>query len=94
MLILRILLIHNSGLYNPGEANSVTILGQLIEVCRTFGIEIVTQTTSRTSEIAQATAKLASSVDAIFINNDKHSTKLNQNHHLCFCKAKCSCICE
>ncbi|WP_339051765.1 ABC transporter substrate-binding protein [Candidatus Lariskella endosymbiont of Epinotia ramella] len=62
-------------LYNPGEANSVTILGQLIEVCRTFGIEIVTQTASRTSEIAQATAKLASNVDAIFINND--NTALN-----------------
>ncbi|WP_339040626.1 ABC transporter substrate-binding protein [Candidatus Lariskella endosymbiont of Hedychridium roseum] len=62
-------------LYNTGEANSVTILGQLIEVCRTFGIEIVTQTASRTSEIAQATAKLASNVDAIFINND--NTALN-----------------
>ncbi len=57
-------------LYNPSEANSVSLIKNLEEACPKFGITLVTQVASRTSEVMQATQKLASVVDAIFISND------------------------
>lgn len=57
-------------LYNPSEANSVSLIKNLQEICPKFGIKLVTQVASQTSEVMQATQKLASTVDAIFISND------------------------
>lgn len=57
-------------LYNPGEMNSTFIADRLQKICPKFGIALILQTANKTSDIAQAAAKLASNVDAIFISND------------------------
>lgn len=57
-------------LYNSGEPNSVRIIALLKEVCQTKGIELVEQTVTKTSELAQAATQLAQKTDAIFISND------------------------
>lgn len=60
-------------IYNPGEANAVKMVHRLREVCGSSllpGITLVPQAIVRTTDVAQATARLASRVDAIFISND------------------------
>ncbi len=57
-------------LYNSGEPNSVRIVALLKEVCLAKGIELVEQTVTKTSELAQAATQLAQKADAIFISND------------------------
>ncbi len=57
-------------LYNPGEANSLSIYKRLQKICQTMGIKLVAQSANKTGDIPQAAIKLASSVDAIFISND------------------------
>lgn len=57
-------------LYNPGEVQSVSIVKQLDELCRRLGLILVKQALNKTSEITQATTKLSTHVDAIFISND------------------------
>lgn len=57
-------------LYNSGEANSVSIVEKLIELCSKFGITLVQQTANKSSEVSQSAQNLASQVDAIFISND------------------------
>lgn len=57
-------------LYNPGEANSISLIEKLEVVCPQFGIELVTVSASKTSEVAQSAIKLSSLVDAIFVSND------------------------
>jgi putative ABC transport system substrate-binding protein len=57
-------------LYSPSEANSISLLKKLEEVCASMNIKLVTQTATQTSEVMQAATKLASEVDAIFISND------------------------
>lgn len=57
-------------LYNPGELNSISLINKLKEICPKYGIELVTVTASKTSEVAQSASKLASLVDAIFVSND------------------------
>lgn len=57
-------------LYNPSEINSLSLLKKLEELCPKFGINLILQTANKTSEVSQATVKLATNVDAIFISND------------------------
>jgi putative ABC transport system substrate-binding protein len=57
-------------LYNPAEANSLSLIKSLEVICPKWGITLVLQVANKTSDVAQATAKLASDVDAIFISND------------------------
>jgi len=57
-------------LYNPGEANSVSLLKKIEELAPRFNMEVIGQIASKTSEVPQAAAQLASKVDAIFISND------------------------
>lgn len=57
-------------IYNPGESNSLAIVKNLEVLCPKFGLTLVPQTANKTSEAAQATAKLAENADAIFISND------------------------
>lgn len=57
-------------LYNSGEANSVGIIEKMRVICNEKGIEFVAIAITKTSELAQATARLASKVDAIFVSND------------------------
>lgn len=57
-------------LYNPGELNSISLIKKLKEVCPRYGIELVTVSASKTSEVAQSAVKLSGLVDAIFVSND------------------------
>ena len=57
-------------LYNPGELNSISLIEKLKVICPTYGIELITVSASKTSEVAQSAAKLSSLVDAIFVSND------------------------
>lgn len=56
--------------YNPGEANSVVLNGEMVKASKDAGIEIVFATANKTSEVSAATQSLLDKVDAIFINND------------------------
>jgi putative ABC transport system substrate-binding protein len=56
--------------YNPGEANSVSLLKKMKEVASKRNIEVLESAASKTSEVAGATQSLINKVDAIFINND------------------------
>jgi putative ABC transport system substrate-binding protein len=57
-------------IYNPGEANSDSLLKKMQDAAKRKGIEIVPATASKTSEVAIAAQSLIAKVDAIFINND------------------------
>lgn len=57
-------------LYNPSEINSLSLIEKLEELCHKLGITLVLQAANKTSEVAQASTKLAANVDAIFISND------------------------
>ena len=57
-------------LYNPGEVNSLSLIKELEDLCSKFGISLVLQAATKTSEVSQAATILASKVDAIFISND------------------------
>ena len=56
-------------LYNPGELNSISLINKLKRICPRYGIELVTISAGKTSEVAQSASKLASLVDAIFVSN-------------------------
>ncbi len=60
-------------IYNPGEANSVTILQVLKETANKYDIEVITSVAGKTTEIAAATNKLIGKVEAIFISNDNNA---------------------
>jgi putative ABC transport system substrate-binding protein len=57
-------------IYNPGEANSASLLAQMEEVAKAKGLELIPATASKTSEVAIAAQGLVKKVDAIFVNND------------------------
>jgi putative ABC transport system substrate-binding protein len=56
--------------YNPGEANSASLLAQMQAAATEKGLEIVPATASKTSEVAIAAQGLMGKVDAVLINND------------------------
>lgn len=57
-------------IYNPGEVNSVQIVKQLEQACNALNIRLHKQAIAKTTDAVQATTKLASNVEAIFISND------------------------
>lgn len=57
-------------IYNPGDANSITQLGDLEKAAPNFGLEVVTQSVNRTADVPQAATRLANQTDAIFIYGD------------------------
>jgi putative ABC transport system substrate-binding protein len=57
-------------LYNPGEANSISILKKLQIICPPYGLTLVEQTINKTADVAQSLVQLAERCDAIFISND------------------------
>ncbi len=73
-------------LYNPSEVNSLSLIKKLEEICPKFGITLVLQSANKTSEVSQATTKLAANVDAIFISND--STALSALQAIINCATK------
>lgn len=57
-------------LYNPGEANSISIVKKLQAICPKFGMTLIEQTINKTADVAQSVTQLAQNCDAIFISND------------------------
>ena len=63
--------IKNLGIiFNAGESNSVSIVNKLEKSCPNFGIKLIKQSITNSSQAHQAAIKLSSLVDAIFISND------------------------
>ena len=52
-------------LYNPGEANSLSINKRLETICQKMDIKLILQSPNKTADMPQAATKLASTVDAI-----------------------------
>ncbi|MDR0407239.1 MAG: ABC transporter substrate-binding protein [Holosporales bacterium] len=57
-------------LYNTGEANSLSIVRELRDMCAKNNLKLIEQGVYKVSDIPQACEKLSASVDAIFISND------------------------
>lgn len=57
-------------IYNPGEANSTTLVNQMKEEAQKQGFEATALTASKTSDVTIAAKSLMGKIDAIFINND------------------------
>lgn len=57
-------------LYNPGEANSISIVKKLKEICPKHDLTLVEQTINKTADVAQSIVQLGQQCDAIFISND------------------------
>ena len=57
-------------LYNPSEANSLSLITQLKVICAKLGLTLVLQAANKTAEVPQAATTLANRVEAIFISND------------------------
>jgi len=57
-------------IYNPGEANSVSLLQKMKIAAKNNGIEIIAAPANHSAEVALATHYLLSQVNALFINND------------------------
>ncbi|MCX7337843.1 MAG: ABC transporter substrate-binding protein [Alphaproteobacteria bacterium] len=76
-------------IYNPGDDNSVILLGRMKEIAKTMNLEIVPVTASKTSEVVAAAQSLVGKVDAIFVNNDNTAlaafdsiVKVGQDHEI------------
>lgn len=57
-------------IYNPGEMNSLSLIGMLQEICPKFDVELITMVATKSSEVQQSARNLAEKVDAIFVSND------------------------
>jgi putative ABC transport system substrate-binding protein len=57
-------------IFNPGEANSESLLAQMKTAAKEKGLELMFASASKTSEVTMAAQGLIGKVDAIFINND------------------------
>ncbi len=63
--------IHTIGvLYNPSEANSVTLVALLHQVAEAAGLTVVEATANNSSEVQAAAASLVGHVDAIYVPTD------------------------
>ncbi|MBY0461974.1 MAG: ABC transporter substrate-binding protein [Alphaproteobacteria bacterium] len=57
-------------LYNPGEANSVSMVERMSEALKRLNILVLKVAASATTEVSTATKSLIDKVDAIYIPND------------------------
>ena len=76
-------------IYNPGEANSVTLLEKTQSAAKKEDINLYAVPASKTSEVLSAAQNLVGKVDAIFINNDNTAlaafdavTKVGNEHKI------------
>ena len=57
-------------LYNPGEANSVTVVAAMSEMAGEWGIEIVEAPAPRSTDVLGAAQSLVGKVDAMYVPTD------------------------
>lgn len=65
-------------IYNPSEANSVKLVEIFKKEAELFGINIITTTANKSSDISTATNSIITKVDAILVSND--NTALSAFH--------------
>ncbi|RMX00391.1 ABC transporter substrate-binding protein [Allofranklinella schreckenbergeri] len=58
--------------YNPGEANSVSVAQELKRLLPQYGLELVESNAPRTVDITAATRNLVGKVDVIYTNSDNN----------------------
>lgn len=56
--------------YDPGEANSVSLNKTMQELAPKFGLKLSFAAATKTSEVLAASQSLCGKVDALFVNND------------------------
>ncbi len=76
-------------IYNPGEANSVTLIEKMQQAVQKNDLVLLAVPASKTSDVMAAAQSLVGKVDAIFINNDNTAlaafdavAKVGQDHDL------------
>jgi putative ABC transport system substrate-binding protein len=57
-------------IYNPGEANSVTLVNMVKQIAPALGLKVVTSVATRSSEVLGAARSLVGKVDAIYLPTD------------------------
>jgi putative ABC transport system substrate-binding protein len=57
-------------IYNPGDANSVVLVGLWKKACAKRGIDLIVATANKTLEVRLAAESLMAKVDAVLISND------------------------
>lgn len=57
-------------IYDPGEANSISLNKTMEEVAPKFGLKLVFAVAAKTSEVLGSSQSLCGKVDALFVNND------------------------
>lgn len=57
-------------IYNPGDINSVTLVEQMEALAKEKGLQLVSVTVTKTSEVPAAIQSLIGKIDAVLINND------------------------
>jgi putative tryptophan/tyrosine transport system substrate-binding protein len=57
-------------IYNPGEANSVTLTDMAIAAAPALGLEVITATADTTANVMMAAQSLIGRVDAIYVTTD------------------------
>jgi putative ABC transport system substrate-binding protein len=57
-------------IYNPGEANSASLMEKMQAVAETTGLVLVPSVASKTSDVIAAAKNLMGRVNAVFVNND------------------------
>src|SRR5690606_37471618 len=58
--------------YNPGEANSASVVEQLRELLPTMGLSLVEASAPRTVDVGAAARSLVGKVDVIYTNTDNN----------------------
>ena len=81
-------------IYNPGEANSQTLVQKLKDLSPTLNVRIVEATASKPVDVADAARRLVGDVDAIFITNDSVALSAFETiAQVCF-ESKCPLFCS
>lgn len=57
-------------IYDPGEANSISLNKAMEERAPKFGLKLIFAVATKTSEVLSASKSLCGKVDALFVNND------------------------
>jgi putative ABC transport system substrate-binding protein len=81
-------------IYNPGEANSQTLVQKLKDMAPKLGVRIVEATASKPVDVADAARRLVGNVGAIFITNDSVALSAFEIISKVCVEAKCPLFCS
>lgn len=81
-------------IYNPGEANSQTLIQKLKDIAPALGVRIVEATASKPVDVADAARRLVRNVGAIFITNDSVALSAFKTISQVCVEVKCPLFCS